>query len=873
MHKKLLTLLMTLLMIISAMPVAVFATTETHSHPICGNDCVCSSYSHADVQWTAWNGKTTLYDGYYYLTEDIVLSSTKILNYSYNTTLCLNGHSITCNETVFDVYSNRTFAITDCAGTGTVETTGEGDTICNARSLTIWNGTIKNSSDHGDAISVGKYDISPVVNIYGGKIEGHNGIHQNTDTRVNIYGGTVYGKYAGVYMQAAAALNVYDGMIQGDVVGVDSLGNTNISTATLVNVSGGTIISNATSGYKSAISITAGRVIISGGYMDGIVSASGGFVNTISGGTIAGNLSVDGTSSTISGGKFQGEVSLSNGFSITGGVFEGNLNLGASYRDSDVFSISGGEFNYIKAKGGCLYLSGEPSVETLEIYSTCSVSAQNSTGFKNYTGNSINVKLYDYNESTWEYGDVVIKNVSSDDIAKKFVYPNAHEWNFIDYDGNNLILRKGHYGTCGSDTNWGFMNGTLTIYGEGSVDWTGWSFYASEITAVVIKRGITKFNNRFCFHSQDTCSCTSITDVYFSGTESEWGLIEFTYDETKALLENARMHYDYCTVNANSKHSYTSKITTPATHLTEGVMTCTCSACGESYTKKIEKTTKHTYSAVITAPTCTEKGYTTYVCECGNSYIADYTDKIKHNYTAEITTPATHLTEGVETFTCHCGDSYTKAVAKLPEHTYTSAVTKEATHLEEGIRTFTCACGDTYTEIISRITEHKYNAVVTAPTCTEKGYTTYTCECTYTYVADYVNATGHSYKGVVTTPATHLTEGVMTYTCKCGNSSYTEIIPTIAEHSYNSFVETEPTCTAKGLRVFECECGYTYSESIPATGHKDKNGDIVCDRCGEHFCSHICHKDGFMGFIWKIINFFQKLFGINPVCECGAAHY
>ena len=38
-------------------------------------------------------------------------------------------------------------------------------------------------------------------------------------------------------------------------------------------------------------------------------------------------------------------------------------------------------------------------------------------------------------------------------------------------------------------------------------------------------------------------------------------------------------------------------------------------------------------------------------------------------------------------------------------------------------------------------------------------------------------------------------------------------------------------------------------------------------------CSCNCHKSGFMGFIWKIINFFSKLFGINPVCECGKAHY
>ena len=38
-------------------------------------------------------------------------------------------------------------------------------------------------------------------------------------------------------------------------------------------------------------------------------------------------------------------------------------------------------------------------------------------------------------------------------------------------------------------------------------------------------------------------------------------------------------------------------------------------------------------------------------------------------------------------------------------------------------------------------------------------------------------------------------------------------------------------------------------------------------------CEHMCHKQGFMSFIWKIVNFFQKLFKMNPVCECGVAHY
>ncbi len=38
-------------------------------------------------------------------------------------------------------------------------------------------------------------------------------------------------------------------------------------------------------------------------------------------------------------------------------------------------------------------------------------------------------------------------------------------------------------------------------------------------------------------------------------------------------------------------------------------------------------------------------------------------------------------------------------------------------------------------------------------------------------------------------------------------------------------------------------------------------------------CTHMCHKDGILGFIWKVIRFFQKIFGLNPVCICGEAHY
>ena len=41
---------------------------------------------------------------------------------------------------------------------------------------------------------------------------------------------------------------------------------------------------------------------------------------------------------------------------------------------------------------------------------------------------------------------------------------------------------------------------------------------------------------------------------------------------------------------------------------------------------------EHSYTAVVTAPTCTEGGYTTYTCSCGDSYTADETPALGHDW-------------------------------------------------------------------------------------------------------------------------------------------------------------------------------------------------------------------------------------------------
>ena len=125
----------------------------------------------------------------------------------------------------------------------------------------------------------------------------------------------------------------------------------------------------------------------------------------------------------------------------------------------------------------------------------------------------------------------------------------------------------------------------------------------------------------------------------------------------------------------------------------------------------------HDYKAVVTEPTCTERGYTTYTCtKCGNEYVGDEVPMLRHDW----------------------GEG---------------AVTVEPSEETEGVRTYTCTrCGVTKTETIPvKEHVHAYTDVVTAPTCTEAGFTTHTCVCGDSYVDSEVAALGHDFQDGVCT--------------------------------------------------------------------------------------------------------------------------
>ena len=215
----------------------------------------------------------------------------------------------------------------------------------------------------------------------------------------------------------------------------------------------------------------------------------------------------------------------------------------------------------------------------------------------------------------------------------------------------------------------------------------------SSLTSVTIPDSVTSIG-AWAFRD-----CTSLTDVYYAGSEAQWKAISISSNGNDDLL-TANIHYNYV-----------------------------------SHT--------HSYKDVVTAPTCTEKGYTTHTCSCGDSYVDTYTNALGHAW-----------------------DS--------------GKVTKQPTETETGVKTFTCTrCGETKTETIPKLThEHSYKAVVTAPTCTEKGYTTHTCACGDSYVDTYTDALGHAWdSGTVTKEPTATETGVRTFTCTRCSATKTETIP------------------------------------------------------------------------------------------------
>lgn len=321
----------------------------------------------------------------------------------------------------------------------------------------------------------------------------------------------------------------------------------------------------------------------------------------------------------------------------------------------------------------------------------------------------------------------------------------AEQWNTIKIstDNNPLINATKHFGytddyvtdsgTCGDNLTWALnaFTGVLTISGTGDMyDYTSnskapWYNYRNSIEKVVICEGVTSIGE-YAFYNCTTFknismadsvttigsrafyNCNSLTDIVIGKGVKELGYYTFyccSALKTITFDKNVKRIHQYVVGScSNLTDVYYLGSWDDWGNTSVGY---NCFWPGEIHilgddTHKCSK--EYIYDSVVTAPTCTEQGYTTYTCRCGKTYIDDYVDAIGHNYNS-VVTPPTCMDQGFTTHTCTiCGDThidnYVDPTNAIDGHTTVVIPAKLPTKTDAGYtRDERCsACGKVFVE-------------------------------------------------------------------------------------------------------------------------------------------------------------------------------
>ena len=283
-------------------------------------------------------------------------------------------------------------------------------------------------------------------------------------------------------------------------------------------------------------------------------------------------------------------------------------------------------------------------------------------------------------------------------------------------------------------------------------------------------------------------------------------------------------------------HWDTGKVTKKSTCTEPGEKTFTCSICRQTTKKESVPATGHNYASAWTtdiAATCEKTGTESRHCQNENCTATTEQRSIAalgHNWKDNGDETAICTRNGCKATHTHAWDSGT--------------ITTEPTCTAQGERTYHCTyeengiCTATKTEAVKKL-GHRY--ILTKrdkPTCESDGILYGKCSrCSKTITQqDTKNpALGHDWKDNGDGTATCSREG-------CGKKH---------THDLDSGTTTvAPTCTATGEKEYCCiyaNCPYKKTESLKATGHKNKEtrnykkptcqeegytGDIYCKDCG-----------------------------------------
>lgn len=336
-------------------------------------------------------------------------------------------------------------------------------------------------------------------------------------------------------------------------------------------------------------------------------------------------------------------------------------------------------------------------------------------------------------------------------------------------------------------------DGVKTI-GEGAFDCCG-------IESITIGKNVETIE-QYAF-----CGCNELTYVYFLGTETEWS--EITIEDGNECLLNATIHF---LGEEECDHSYTSKVTIEPTYTTEGERTYTCEKCGDTYTEVIpvvpypgnddavlslsliEETDTHVLLGVRVVKGCIaaldigiyQQG--DLIGQCSDMYLSEYVDRLMDMKLAAAAC-------NKET----CLAAYAKVDGlDVGEYILFAEFEKKANE---------------------KVTENDF--VLGISNCCDPNFADLSCSVVYDFSSNHK----HEYTSEVTKKQTCTEDGIITYTCSCGDS-YTEIIP--KAHNYNH-ISVPSTCTVTGMEYDICsDCGEVInSKVLPLAPHSWSEWKIV----------------------------------------------
>lgn len=234
-----------------------------------------------------------------------------------------------------------------------------------------------------------------------------------------------------------------------------------------------------------------------------------------------------------------------------------------------------------------------------------------------------------------------------------------------------------------------------------------------------------------------------------------------------------------------------------------------------------DKECQHEYQSKVTAPTCTDKGYTQYTCsKCDKSYTSDYVNANGHKYGSWKTTNPTCTKDGSKSRNCaNCGKTE-KETLKATGHTYGSwSTTKQATCSATGVKERKCStCNYVQKETLPTLS-HSYGSWTTTKqaTCGAKGEKSRTCATCGKTETQAIAALEHKYGSWSTTKAaTCDTNGTKSRKCaNCGKTETQSIAATSHVWDGGKVTTTPTSCSAMGIKTYTCtKCGKTKTEQV-----------------------------------------------------------